>query len=242
MRKKIVLVVIIVILGILIMAFLKFNADDKQTIELKYDRIEEIVRDDNGNVLAEMYFVKPILIGNQESVKIINQFFEREANYFFRNSGELVNSKYGDYNQFMRSVDEAREYYGDSALAEHNFANTVNVKMMYQNEEIISFKEETFWFAGGINNYSYYGETFNLQSGEILTVEEFTEQDLKDFKDNVISQLSQNFYKDYQEIRDKLIDEVANYKFADYNYYYDGNDIYLIFNTSNLNYILKLEN
>lgn len=216
------------------------NADN---ITINYERVEETVKDKQGNIIAEMYFNKPVFGGSSPLIKKLNSYFENEVQGFFNGYEKSLHFKKSQRDHFFESVTEMRTLYEDDILAKSPLYYKVEIELQCDNN-ILSFKETEDWMAGGIRNTYYYGITVNKETGDILSLENIADEDIKNFNDKVILALNNELNENSREYDlEPLFSEIENYNFSDYEFYCDENNIYIIFNYeifSTGGFILKL--
>ncbi len=219
------------------------NALDITPTVISFERTASYRKDENGNILAEMYFDKPVLAGNSVVICKINTIFDIECQGFFYGSEESKFFKTGHYDYFFESVRSVRERYGDAAVAQQPLECTNDAEIVYQSNELICFKLSGYWMAGGVSDHSYYGYAFNLTTGELLQISSLIDVSINIFNKNVTDMLCNNYAQyDIPFLRSDIENTYKAYRLDDYNYYYDGSDIYLIFSQDqyyNDSYILK---
>lgn len=215
-------------------------------ISVTFDRVASYTEDEEGNILAEMYFDKPVLSGNSETAQKINAYFDAECTGFFDGSDQSAHFKDGLYDQFAESVESMRGIYGDDAFIKSPLYSTVKTEIVYMSPDILSVKESQEWMAGGAYSYRCYGATFDLETGALLPADHFIDADIETFNGQVIS-LLYDYLSEYGVLgitdreafnenweagitnRDIFEDEHMRKTFEDYEYYFDGADIWLIF-------------
>jgi hypothetical protein len=189
-----------------------------------------------------MYFDKPVLIGDSDAFTKINAYFETECQGFFFGSEKSKHFKEGFRDWFYECVYNTRERYGDDVLAKSPLYNKVDSEIVFQSPEILSIKLTQNWMAGGVHNVYYYGANFDLNTGELLYPNHFVHTNISTFNDQVIS-LLYNHLSVYGiqgfTIRTEIEEKHKNDQFDDYEFYYDGKDIYLISDYLRNDFIFK---
>jgi len=192
--------------------------------DLTFYRVSEDVRNENGFFLAVLYYDKPVLSWETEAVTLINNYFEDQANAFLQDD-------------FNRSVLEfGPEYYKgkliDQTVDSSGLVCTLDTELIYMDEDIMCFRQMQNWYAGGIHNDWFYGISFDLTTGELLSPSHFTALDIGSFNSMVMSGINDDLKEIVSGNTDivKAIKEVESYNFEDYNFYYDGKYLYIVFN------------
>jgi hypothetical protein len=219
------------------------------TILLSFERISENVTDAQGNILAQMYIDKPILAleefdlyeTSQESdaddaiISRINAYFEEDAKGFFYGSEQSKHFAVGSYDYFFDTVAERRKYYSDEEiLADTLLHCTVDSKVAHMTRDILSIRQNLDWIAGGVHNLRYYGSTFDLNTGELLTLDRFISDNKETFVEKVLSEMRtaypydtpNNDFDDYENFLAQLNEN----DISEQEFYFDGHGVHLIFN------------
>ncbi len=54
------------------------------------EKVDQSVYDEQGRLIAQIYYAKPVIQGDSEAVKKINAYFDNEANAFFMTKGQVL--------------------------------------------------------------------------------------------------------------------------------------------------------
>ena len=207
--------------------------------------------DKDGTICVEMYFDKPVLNGETEAIAKINALFYEEEKGYFYGSENFLNFL-GEGQKYYDIVEYAKEF-PSSTFKEGSFIYTVDTDIMYIGNNIMSVKEYANWQMIGVNCRYIYGITVDTNTGDLITVDYFVNESINDFNEKVLTQLVDELYpledlkKYYTYYRDKQIEDlkstIQNYSFADYEYFYDGESINLIFNgiLDRSSYVMQIE-
>ena len=198
------------------------------TLEVTVEREDRSIKNADGNVIARMYYDRPVVSGNSEAAEKINAFFEQEEeDWFAGKRGRLLyEDDYLDY--FMDVFEVMREKYGDEELAEWPCVYTVDARIEYLDNDTLSIFQIANYRLGG-TGWDYFGCTFDLNTGELLPVtaiRNILPEDMRRIMANVSNQAC------YQNISD---DYIMKYKTREidmrYAYFMDGTYLYLIDNS-----------
>ena len=108
-------------------------------------------------VTAHVYFKYPKLKGSGKAVKRINKMLKKEA-------GKFVNSR--EANGLYSSAEA-----GSAIETQHiNFYCTQSGKVTYNKNNLISIRYANEWYAGGVSNFNWYGDTFNIRTGKRMKI------------------------------------------------------------------------
>ncbi len=184
---------------------------------VSFERVGLYFEDEHGNVIAEMYFDKPVLNGESDAVASINAYFDKECKGFFYGSEDSANFKESHYNDFSGTVDTFRDYGILSKYIDAPLQNTVNSEITYMSRDILSIKLTQFWWAGGVSNTYFFGATFNLETGELIPLDYFITADIETFNEQVL-----DFFRETFSFGPEEYEQYAHYNYTDYNYYFTG--------------------
>ena len=197
------------------------------TLEVTVEREDRSIKNADGNVIARMYYDRPVVSGNSEAAEKINAFFEQEEeDWFAGKSGRLLyEDDYLDY--FMEALGVMRERYGDEELAEWQCVYTVDARIEYLDNDTLSIFQLTNYRLEGTAWY-YFGCTFDLNTGELLPVtaiKDILPEDMRRIMANASNQAC------YQNVSD---DYIMRYEGREmdmrYAYFMDGTYLYLLDN------------
>jgi len=172
-----------------------------------------------GSSDDEMSFYKPVLSGETEAIAKINALFDEEEQGFFYGSENSLHFKEGYFDKLM--------YQGFSWYCR------VRNDVRYIGNNIFSVYE---WLYFPLLEDKRYGITFDTTTGNILPINYFINEPIDEFNEKVISLILNDTTPDSDSelVRGQCGDEtiknlIKNYSFADYEYYYDGKNLNLIF-------------
>lgn len=194
------------------------------------ERVWNNVVNDRGVVLGVCYFDKPVVEGVPAAERI-NAYFDRECDAFFYGSNESRHYTTDQYRYFQYCVQTMSGWLAsEEDLIKCPLENTVDTEVTYESDEIVSVKETWYWMAGGTADTRYFGETIDVTTGESISVDHFVRCDIEEFNGQVIKLLTDFYAAEENLISAYAIQElVENRAFEDYEYYFDGTDVYLIF-------------
>ena len=202
------------------------KVDETQIVELidsaeyKFERIDESIQEESGNVAVAWYFDKLVIGNSTPAAAIINaDMDEKSAEFFSDSKKEEITGYYNDH---------YNSEYGDQYL------NTAEGAVAYNNAGVISVNYTYDWFMGGVHNINYDGFTYDLNTGEKLYL-----ADLLDGSDAEILARIQNVYWEgvTEHYKPEELFEEAKETFEaktldDYKFFVgDGGEIYLIVDT-----------
>jgi hypothetical protein len=196
--------------------------NDVSSLNISYEMIDKSIRDEGGNTLGIITYLKPIFSGDADGIDLINEYFEQNMSTFLSED---------NVKHFSDSVEVCRQRYGDEALIESPLYNTSEAKVTYNARNRLSIVLTTDWMAGGVRNINYYGFNFDIRTGAYLLITSVLDKSIAEINDLVVSKLECNISDEdsYYKI-DDIIRTILAYKADDYNYYFDEMKIYVILN------------
>ena len=200
------------------------------TLEVTIERTDYSIYNEDGLTMAIIYYDRPVVSGDSVAAEKITEFFEEEEQDWFAGTGRLLDFPGNDYDNlfacFLGGVADLRERYGDEDVAEEPGLYSLESRIMYMDDDILSILqiEEEREERGG----HYYGCTFDLHTGELLKL-----KDLDISADDIKNIFSQDEYLDhFSEMSEDYI-VVAHEEEYDMSgqFYVDEKYLYLLDNT-----------
>ncbi len=209
------------------------------TIEVSMERVDKSVYDEQGRLIATIYYDKPVVSGNAEVSAKINAFFDNEAQCFLGNgesryiSGEM-------YEQFLEGIGIMEERYGIDTLAEYPVSYVMNTRISYLDENVLGIMQ-IGTYRGEQTDFHHVGYTFNLATGEVMPITDFvdiTPDEMRKIYDYHID----DEFDLYGELKGDNYDVTYDDKVYDmrYQYIYDGEYCYLIVFYGGRNYLCSI--
>ncbi|MCM1127785.1 MAG: WG repeat-containing protein [Lachnospiraceae bacterium] len=200
-------------------------------VEVSVERTSRRITNGEGEVLAEIYYDRPV-VSNAWATLEINQFFEQEEREWLM--GEGRNTLYGDqnYSSFYTQFNELCELFGEERISKTPSRYTMSTRIMFLDTEILSILQIASIENMAQTSHYYYGSTFDLNSGKLLSITELAEIDADGLGEQIEELLPKD--KTYNEVKgdNYLIHYYDDVIAMDYEYYYDGTDFYIILNRS----------
>ena len=201
------------------------------TLEVTIERTDYSIYNEDGLTMAIIYYDRPVVSGDSVAAEKITEFFEEEEQDWFAGTGRLLDFPGNDYDNlfacFLGGVADLRERYGDEDVAVEPGLYTLESRIMYMDDNILSILQikEKRAERGGCY---YYGCTFDLHTGELLKL-----KDLDISADDIKNIFSKDEYLDhFSEMSEDYI--VVAYE-EEYDmsgqFYVDEKYLYLLDNT-----------
>ena len=200
-------------------------------LEVTIERTDRSLVNEDGLTIAIIYYDRPIVSGDTAVAEKITEFFEEEEQDWFAGTGRLLDFPGNDYgnifDHFLGRVADRRERYGDEYVAEEPCLYSLESRIMYMDDNILSILQikEKRAERGGCY---YYGCTFDLHTGELLKL-----KDLDISADDIKNIFSKDEYLDhFSEMSEDYI-VVAHEEEYDMSgqFYVDEKYLYLLDNT-----------
>lgn len=200
------------------------------TFDTSFENVEHIehsIKSSSGETVADIYFEKPYIIDNSKEYLKINEYFNDEyTNWLYGKPDKLSFYNSGNMNLFLDNLENMRNEMTDDVIAKQPLEYSVSTDIIYYENNILSVKQVVRWFSGGPADLYFWGTTFDLNTEELLPFNYFYDIEIDDFKLLLKEFLISN---NLQCDESQLLDENLLY-----NYYYDGNAIYLTLNQTDI--------
>ena len=201
------------------------------TLEVTIERTDYSIYNEDGLTMAIIYYDRPVVSGDTVAAEKITQFFENEEQDWFAGTGRLLDFPGNDYDNlfacFLGGVADLRERYGDEDVAVEPGLYSLESRIMYMDDNILSILQIKEKRAERGGHY-YYGCTFDLHTGELLKLKDLdiSAEDIKNIfsKDEYLDHFSE-MSEDYIVVAHKEEFDMT------YQFYVDEKYLYLLDNT-----------
>lgn len=200
-------------------------------LEVTIERTDRSLVNEDGVTIAIIYYDRPVVSGDTVVAEKITEFFEKEEQDWFAGTGRLLDFPGNDYDNlfdcFLGRVADMRERYGDEDVAEEPCLYSLESRIMYMDDNILSILQIKEKRAERGGHY-YYGCTFDLHTGELL---ELTDLDIS--AEDIRNIFSKDKYLDhFSEMSEDYIVVAYEEEFdMTYQFYVDKKYLYLLDNT-----------
>ena len=201
------------------------------TLEVTIERTDYSIYNEEGLMIAGIYYDRPVISGDSVAAEKITQFFDKEEQDWFAGTGRLLDFPGNDYgnifDHFLGRVADLRERYGDEDVAVEPGLYSLESRIMYMDDNILSILQIKEKRAERGGHY-YYGCTFDLHTGELL---ELTDLDIS--AEDIRNIFSKDEYLDhFSEMSEDYIVVAYEEEFdMTYQFYVDEKYLYLLDNT-----------
>ena len=193
------------------------------------ERRDESVYDEEGRLIAQIYYDKPVIRGDSEAIKKINAYFDNEANAFYNQGTSVTWFSADAFQQFKDGLELMKERWGNEIMAEYPTRYAMDTSVCYMDENIISIVQVRNYMLEH-NSWHCYGSTFDLRTGELIPITKLISIKPEEMK--AIFLITGNIIDIgvYEVLKDDnyVIDDCGHRIDMKYEYFYDGESYYLI--------------
>ena len=208
------------------------------TLQVTIERTNRSMVNEDGLTIASIYYDRPVVSGDTVAAEKITHFFENEEQDWFTGRGRLLDLPGNDLEEYLginvldgvyEDIEKMREQYGDEDVAEWLCLYSVEARIMYMDDDILSIMqimevrtERTGW--------NYFGCTFDLNTGELLKLTDLVDISVGDME-NILSKVG---YPDaYNVLSDDYIVSIDGKEInMAYQFCVDEKYLYLLDNTT----------
>ena len=205
------------------------NNRDDYSDQVLIEKVDQSVYDEQGRLIAQIYYDKPVIQGDSEAVKKINAYFDNEANAFYDQGTSVTWFSKDAFHQFKDGLELMKERWGNEILAEYPPRYAMDTSVCYMDENIISIVQVRNYMLEH-NSWHCYGSTFDLRTGELIPITKLISIKPEEMK--AIFLITGNIIDIgvYEVLKDDnyVIDFGGHRIDMKYEYFYDGESYYLI--------------
>lgn len=205
------------------------NNRDDYSDQVLIEKVDQSVYDEQGRLITQIYYAKPVIQGDSEAVKKINAYFDNEANAFYDQGTSVTWFSKDAFHQFKDGLELMKERWGNEILAEYPPRYAMDTSVCYMDENIISIVQVRNYMLEH-NSWYCYGSTFDLRTGELIPITKLI--NIKPEEMKAIFLIAGNIIDIgvYEVLKDDnyVIDFYEHHIDMKYEYFYDGESYYLI--------------
>ena len=205
------------------------NNRDDYSDQVLIEKVDQSVYDEQGRLIAQIYYDKPVIQGDSEAVKKINAYFDNEANAFYDQGTSVTWFSKDAFHQFKDGLELMKERWGNEILADYPPRYAMDTSVCYMDENIISIVQVRNYMLEH-NSWYCYGSTFDLRTGELIPITKLI--NIKPEEMKAIFLIAGNIIDIgvYEVLKDDnyVIDFYEHHIDMKYEYFYDGESYYLI--------------
>lgn len=200
-------------------------------IEVSVERVSKPIINDDGQILATVYYERPVLSGDSAVAKKINQFFEQEEQDWFEGRASRLTLYNEDYfSDFKEGVDTICELYKDEETLVNWMRYAVDTWIVLLDDDLLSVVQITNVYVAHCN-WHYFGTTFDLETGDLVPIDSLIDITPEKMK-KIIEDTSEPVTETYDELKDDnyIIHYYGTEVAMNYEYFYDGKNYFIIIN------------
>ena len=184
------------------------------TLEVTIERTDHSVFNEEGLLLASIYYDRPVVTGDTVAAEKITEFFEDKEMEWFLGFRSPLDFKEEDTNYYNHE-------FGD-------FLYTIETIIVYMDDDILSIMQ-IMEKRTERREYNYFGSTFDLNTGELLKLTDLTDMSSEDVG-NILSEVG--YPAPFNELSDDytLVSYGEEINMA-YQFFVDEQYLYLLDNT-----------
>ena len=205
------------------------NNRDDYSDQVLIEKVDQSVYDEQGRLIAQIYYDKPVIQGDSEAIKKINAYFDNEANAFYDQGTSVTWFSKDAFHQFKDGLELMKERWGNEMMAEYPTRYAMDTSVCYMDENIISIVQVRNYMLEH-NSWHCYGSTFDLRTGELIPITKLISIKPEEMK--AIFLITGNIIDIgvYEVLKDDnyVIDFGGHRIDMKYEYFYDGESYYLI--------------
>jgi hypothetical protein len=245
------------IVCILLLVIIRLISMPKSNLEVVYSKDEEIqvsiertdysIKSDAGDILAYIYYDKPVVKGGKFSNEI-NSFFEAEQAGWLGGANRLTHYQEGWLQDFKEDISDSIDSYGAEIISEQPFIYTVDSSVIFHNDKYLSIRHIATVQKLGKRSWYYFGSNFDLETGELISIDKLVDMNAEDFRNSIVDVLSSGILDYNHNISIQELEEIYGSKGKDnylieydgenvdlrYEYYFDEEYYYVILNHATL--------
>ena len=205
------------------------NNRDDYSDQVLIEKVDQPVYDEQGRLIAQIYYDKPVIQGDSEAIKKINAYFDNEANAFYNQGTSVTWFSADAFQQFKDGLELMKERWGNEMMAEYPTRYAMDTSVCYMDENIISIVQVRNYMLEH-NSWHCYGSTFDLRTGELIPITKLISIKPEEMK--AIFLITGNIIDIgvYEVLKDDnyVIDFGGHRIDMKYEYFYDVESYYLI--------------
>lgn len=210
------------------------------------------IKGNNDSVYCFYYYDLPYIgfyeesLVNKKAIDKINAYLEADYKNWLNGESRLNFYNANSYNYAMDQLNQVLEYQGKEIAERNPHRDTVESKVMFLNENLLSIKQYSYGVGVGPSAMATFGLTFDLKTGEVLSIDKLIDISADELKNKILDYISNHIkeygnpdnyesnYLPYYEVY--APNENHDFKLGggsktvdlNYSYYYDGKYYYII--------------
>ncbi|MDO4481596.1 MAG: copper amine oxidase N-terminal domain-containing protein [Bacillota bacterium] len=175
-----------------------------------------------GYTIGDCHYEKLVFTNPNAALSRINSYMSGKCSEFINDSGDAF-YEYGTWDIDSGNVNNFPYYC------------TSDIEDVYISDKYISILAKTSWYCGGVSNTDFYGCTFDVSTGNPVTVVDLYNGDAAKASADVKGKSLQHIYADPDSFFDSAEETIQSYSPYNYNFYYDSS-LYVFYNTYEISF------
>lgn len=192
------------------------------SVEVEYRIMDGSWYNGDGDVLISHVFEQVVVLDRTDAAEKINAQIEEVGEAFVSEQSYRI----------YESEEEMEDYLELAGMGYGDLFYDMSAEVTHNGDGILSIRMGMDWFMGGVFNADYYGMTFDLSTGEELTVLELIGGDAEEAEQKLNEIICDYVTKEYGEGLFDAPDRIlAGYSAEEYNFYVEEGQIIVTFET-----------
>lgn len=192
------------------------------SVEVEYRIMDGSWYNGDGDVLISHVFEQVVVLDRTDAAEKINAQIEEVGEAFVSEQSYRI----------YESEEEMEDYLELAGMGYGDLFYDMSAEVTHNGDGILSIRMGMDWFMGGVFNADYYGMTFDLSTGEELTVLELIGGDAEEAEQKLNEIICDYVTEEYGEGLFDAPDRIlAGYSAEEYNFYVEEGQIIVTFET-----------
>lgn len=192
------------------------------SVEVEYRIMDGSWYNGDGDVLISHVFEQVVVLDRTDAAEKINAQIEEVGEAFVSEQSYRI----------YESEEEMEDYLELAGMGYGDLFYDMSAEVTHNGDGILSIRMGMDWFMGGVFNADYYGMTFDLSTGEELTVLELIGGDAEEAEQKLNEIICDYVTEEYGEGLFDAPDRIlAGYSAEGYNFYVEEGQIIVTFET-----------
>ena len=192
------------------------------SVEVEYRIMDGSWYNGDGDVLISHVFEQVVVLDRTDAAEKINAQIEEVGEAFVSEQSYRI----------YESEEEMEDYLELAGMGYGDLFYDMSAEVTHNGDGILSIRMGMDWFMGGVFNADYYGMTFDLSTGEELTVLELIGGDAEEAEQKLNEIICDYVTEAYGEGLFGIPEQIlAGYSAEEYNFYVEEGQIIVTFET-----------
>ena len=192
------------------------------SVEVEYRIMDGSWYNGDGDVLISHVFEQVVVLDRTDAAEKINAQIEEVGEAFVSEQSYRI----------YESEEEMEDYLELAGMGYGDLIYDMSAEVTHNGDGILSIRMGTEWFMGGVFNADYYGMTFDLSSGEMLTIPQLLDRDADEVEEELETIIGDYVTEEYGEgLFDAPERILEDYDVEDYLFYVEDGELIVTFYT-----------